>query len=360
MFVNALRALRANSIKTALIYISMTFAVTAIFLITAISHGIITMYASMLQRDGDIIVTQAKIADTFFSDVDMALIPSIRHIDGVKKVSALIVGASPVENLPIVAIYGSSANRMQHYKLLWGHYPKHSQVIVGQALYQKLGTKKSLTIGGTKFHISGVYTSDVGFENGGVVMPLADAGTLFHKSASMLLITVDMHKKINAVIKKIGALSDTIEAKSTRSFIQHYNQFQLINNSSYAISFIAFTMGLLSIASLMTITVYARRDEFGIMRALGIAPKKITASLIVESLILGLVSFTSALSLSFATLFIIKKSSLFQGYINGEIDMTLVAMVLTATIFMSVVGALLPAYSAAKTDPIILIQRGCA
>ena len=57
---------------------------------------------------GDIIITQAKISDTFFSNVNINLIEKkINQIKDVKESSALIVGASPVEKLPIVAIYGA-------------------------------------------------------------------------------------------------------------------------------------------------------------------------------------------------------------------------------------------------------------
>lgn len=69
------------------------------------------MYSTMLKSDGDIIVTQAKIADTFFSDVNISLAEKIKNIAGVKEVYALILGASPINDLPIAAIYGVSENR---------------------------------------------------------------------------------------------------------------------------------------------------------------------------------------------------------------------------------------------------------
>lgn len=360
MFSNAIKALSANRLKTTLIYFSLTFSIMAIFLITAISNGIITMYSTMLKSDGDIIVTQAKISDTFFSNVDIGLIPKIEKIDGVKKVSALIVGASPVEKLPIVAVYGSSKNRFNNYKLISGRYPESSEVIVGKSIFEKLKNRNEIMIADKKFKVVGVFESDLGFENGGVVMTLDDAGKIFNKSASMLLVNVDISKDIESITKKINSLSDKIDAKSTDSFIDNYNQFKIINNSSYAISFIAFAMGLLGIASIMSITVNERKDEFGIMRALGISSKRIIASLIIESTIVGFFSYISALILSITILYFIKESSAFQGYINGEIDMTLAFGVFVATILMAVTGSAIPAYSASKTDPITLIQRGCA
>jgi cell division protein FtsL len=80
VFSQALKALKANRLKTTLVYLSLIFAIVAIFLITSISNGIISMYSNMIKTDGDIIVTQAKISDTFFSNVDIKLLKENVHI----------------------------------------------------------------------------------------------------------------------------------------------------------------------------------------------------------------------------------------------------------------------------------------
>ena len=358
MITNAMKVLQYNKLKTTLIYVSLTFSIIAIFLITAISNGIITMYSSILKNDGDIIVTQAKISDTFFSNVGTALIPLIEKIDGVKKVSAFIVGASPVEKLPIVAIYGSSTNRLTNYKLISGNYPKEHEVIVGKSIYSQLKNKQDILIADKRFKLSGVFESDLGFENGGIVMNLKDAGVIFNKSASMFLINIDLSKDINTIVTKINNLSKSIEAKSTNNFIDNYNQFKILNYSSYTISAIAFTMGLLGIASLMSITVNERKDEFGIMKALGISSRKITTSLIIESSIIGVLSYLSAFFTANLVLYGIKHLEALQGYINGEITTFLAFGVFIATLLMAIIGAFIPAYSASKVDPVTLIQRG--
>ena len=358
MINNALKALKQNRLKTTLIYFSLTFSIIAIFLITAISNGIIFMYSNMLKSDGDIIVTQAKISDTFFSNVDISIIPQIENIEGVKKISALIVGASPVEKLPIVAIYGSSKNRFDKYNLISGRYPNIKEVIVGKSIYNQLKNKKNIMIANNKFYISGVFESNIGFENGGIVMNLNEAGKIFNKSASMLLINIDMKKEINTIRANINRLNEKIEAKSTNNFIDNYNQFKIINNSSYAISLIAFSMGLLGIASIMSITINERKDEFGIMKALGISSKKIITSLMIETTIISIFSYLSAFFLANIVLYFIKNASTFQGYINGEISTSLAIGVFCTSISMTILGAFIPSYLASKIDPITLIQRG--
>ena len=356
MITFAFKALMANKLKTILIYLSLIFSIISIFLISSISNGIITMYSSMLKNDGDIIITQAKISDTFFSNVNLALVEQINHIKDVKEATALVVGASPVEKLPIVAVYGSSENKFKSYKLEKGNYPKYDEVIVGKSIYEQLSNKEQIQIANKFFRISGVFKSEIGFENGGVVLTIKDAGEIFNKSASMIMVNTNLNANIENIIKDIKALDGNIDAKSTQNFIDNYNQFKIIKTSSNVISFIAFCMGLLGIVSLMTITINQRKSEFGIKRALGISTSKIVCSIMIESFILGCISFISAFTISNIVLHLIRNASNLQGYVDGEISNELAFYIFITSISMAIVGSIIPALNAAKTDPVELIQ----
>lgn len=48
----AFKAIKANSLKTSLIILSLVFSISSIFLITSISNGIVSMYSSMLKAMG--------------------------------------------------------------------------------------------------------------------------------------------------------------------------------------------------------------------------------------------------------------------------------------------------------------------
>jgi putative ABC transport system permease protein len=352
----ALKALFANKLKTILIYLSLIFSIISIFLISSISNGIITMYSSMLKSDGDIIITQANISDTFFSNVNIDLIEKINKIPDILESSALIVGASPVEKLPIVAIYGASSNRFKNYKLEIGNYPKQNEVIVGKSIYEQLTNKDEIQIANKSFKISGVFKSEIGFENGGVVLTITDAGEIFNKSASMIMVNTTLNSNIENIIKDIKLIDTQIDAKSTQNFVDNYNQFKIIKTSSNVISLIAFCMGLLGIVSLMSITINQRKSEFGIKRALGIKTSKIVFSIMLESFILGVFSFISAFIISILILFFIKNASSLQGYVNGEISNELALYIFIASISMAIIGSIIPALNASKTDPIELIQ----
>ncbi len=356
MFTLPLKALFANKLKTILIFFSLVFSIISIFLISSISNGIITMYSSMLKSDGDIIITQAKISDTFFSNVNIKLIEQINQIKNVENSSALIVGASPVEKLPIVAVYGVSFNRFKNYELIDGSYPKENEVIIGKSIFEQLINKKQIQIANKDFKISGVFKSEIGFENGGVVLTIKDAGNIFNKSASMIMVNAKLNTNIDDIIKNIKKFDEQIDVKSTQNFVDNYNQFKIIKTSSNVISLIAFSMGLLGIVSLMSITINQRKSEFGIKRALGISTFKIVYSLMIESFILGLISFIFAYFISNIVLYFIKNASSLQGYVNGEISNELALYIFLTSISMAIIGSIIPALNAAKTDPVELIQ----
>ncbi|MBU0923512.1 ABC transporter permease [bacterium] len=352
----ALKALFANKLKTILIYLSLIFSIISIFLISSISNGIISMYSSMLKSDGDIIITQSNISDTFFSNVNINLIQKINKIPDVIESSALIVGASPVEKLPIVAIYGASQNRFKNYKLELGNYPEQNEVIVGKSIYEQLNNKNEIQIANKSFKISGVFKSEIGFENGGVVLPITHAAEIFNKSASMIMVNTNLNSNLENIINEIKKLDTQIDAKSTQNFVDNYNQFKIIKTSSNVISLIAFCMGLLGITSLMSITINQRKSEFGIKRALGISTAEIVYSIMIESFILGVFSFISAFIISNIVLYFIKNASSLQGYVNGEISNELAFYIFVASIFMAIIGSIIPALNASKTDPVELIQ----
>ena len=357
MLYHALKALRANFTRTVLIFLSLSVSITAVFLITAIAHGIVDSYSTILKSDGDLIITQAKISDTFFSNVDTALIPKIKKIKGVQSVEAMIVGASPVEALPIVAVYGLSKGKMKSYKIVAGEYPKDGEVMLGKTIASRV-QKRYISIGDKEYRVSGVYESDTGFESGGVILTLKDAGELFNKKSSMLFVNVAKNSDIDKIIQKIKSLSKSIDVKTTDSFVKNYNQFKIITTSADAISLIALLMGLISIASIMSVTILERKYEFGILRALGFSRMTITLRILVETLIIWIVGFFTALGVSVGILWILKKAPQLQGYIDGVITLPLALEVAVASLVMTILGALIPAIKASGIDPVELINRG--
>ena len=78
--------------------------------------------------------------------------------------------------------------------------------------------------------------------------------------------------------------------------------------------------------------------------------------IIIESFLIGLFSFICAFILSNIVLFFIKNVKTLQGYVNGEISLDLAIYIFVTSILMAIIGSIIPALNAAKTDPVLLIQ----
>jgi ABC-type antimicrobial peptide transport system permease subunit len=251
-----------------------------------------------------------------------------------------------------------SENRFKTYRLTEGAYPKKGEVILGKNINARLHSPKFVTISNKTYTVSGIFENGVGFEDGGAVLNREDASAIFNKEASILLVSMDRNFEATTIIEHINAQSSDIEAKTTHEFVDNYNQFKIIETSSNVISAVAFLMGLLGIASLISITINERRSEFGILRAIGKSSRFIMSMIVGETFVITCVGFISALLFSKALLFMIAHIEKFQGYVNGELSLETIVAVFCFSLFMALLGALLPAYSASKIDPIILIQRG--
>jgi ABC-type lipoprotein release transport system permease subunit len=355
----ALRALSKNKFKSLLIFLSITIAVSAIFLISSVSQGVIGMFSSMIKTDGDIIITQKGISDTFFSNVDINIRKQIDKFEDTKSSYAVIVGASPVGKIPIAGIYGVTKNHLSYYKLSKGKHPKEGEVILGENIAKQIHTR-SVKIGNKRYKISGIFSSEIGFEQGGVIMNIEDAGKLFNRSSSFILVSSNNPNKTDELQEKISKLSEDIEVKTTQNFVDEYNQFKIIENSSLVISSLAYLMGLMGIASVMSMIINSRKEEFGIMRALGKSRLFIIKNIFYESVIMSITAYTFALVLSISVLAVIPHIETLQGYVNGSINIEMAFYVFISTISMAIAGSILPAYIASKTDPIILINQGCS
>ena len=119
-------------------------------------------------------------------------------------------------------------------------------------------------------------------------------------------------------------------------------------------------MGLMGIASVMSMIVNSRKEEFGIMRALGKSRFFIIKNLFFETLFMALSAYLFALILSLLILQTLPHIEMLQGYVNGSLSLSAALYVLVSTLAMALIGTLVPAWIASKTDPIILINQGCS
>jgi len=83
-------------------------------------------------------------------------------------------------------------------------------------------------------------------------------------------------------------------------------------------------------------------------------------NLFFETVIMSVSAYVFALVMSLIILEILPHIEKLQGYVNGTLSFETALYVLASTIVMALIGSLIPAFIASKTDPVLLISQGCS
>ena len=154
---------------------------------------------------------------------------------------------------------------------------------------------------------------------------------------------VEEEKKINYT-DMTGILMDSVKT--------------IVNAVSYVL--IAFVSISLVVSSIMIgvityISVYERTKEIGILRAIGASKRNVSSIFNAETFIIGLLSGTLGIGISYAFIPIINAVlHHFTGNIplSASLDISKALILVILSVILTLIGGLIPARAASKKDPV--------
>lgn len=115
--------------------------------------------------------------------------------------------------------------------------------------------------------------------------------------------------------------------------------------------------GILAVSNIMVISVKERTREIGIRKALGATPSSIVGTIVRESLLVTAVAGYLGLIASLSLLEFLKQVIPENDYIyQPDVDMPVVLLVTALVIVAGTVAGFIPAWRAARVDPITALQ----
>lgn len=116
--------------------------------------------------------------------------------------------------------------------------------------------------------------------------------------------------------------------------------------------------GILAVSNIMVISVKERTREIGIRKALGATPSSIVGTIVRESLLVTAVAGYLGLIASLSLLEFLRQVIPENDYINQpDVDMPVVLLVTALVIVSGTVAGFIPAWRAARVDPITALQE---
>lgn len=241
--------------------------------------------------------------------------------------------------------------------------------VVGADLVKKLHAEvgKDIKVKGRYFEVAGILDKTLTAPDNQVMIPLADAQVLFHKTlpeavrgnvkatdlASQITLYPDKGVDPEKLAKTVGKRFPALDSQGPKAFEEGIAaQMSVVSSIIFAIALISLLVGGLSVVNTMMMSVSERTREVGIRRAIGASAGRVLRQFLAESGVVGAIG--GVLGLVMGVLFTIAANS--AGNESGTalflVTSRLAVGSLGFALLLGVLAGLYPAWHAARLRPV--------
>jgi putative ABC transport system permease protein len=357
VFVN----LRRHNLRALIGVAGISFGVAAMLTILSIVHGAIGMFERILAVDAHYLVFEKNVSDLFFSSVPDEKTAVLRKMANVASAEPLLFGLVTSGDRPIITCFGLEASNPRLAKARWsaGRHEDFGRVKAGIWLGARaaefLGAKagQKIAIGKGEFIVAGIFSTENGFEDGGVFMPLRAAQEFFSRDGVASVVAVKLRDEARGAEFKraVEAVNPGLLALENREFSRSYTQFKILHFTAWAVGLCAFLLGGLGVANTMLLSVFSRIREIAVLRVCGFSRSQVAGLILGEALVIAAAGLVLGLGLGYGALFALERAPQFNGYIQAVVKPGMLAGIVATALLTAVAGALWPARFAARIQP---------
>ncbi|MDP3850575.1 MAG: ABC transporter permease [Luteolibacter sp.] len=353
--------LRRHRVRTAVGATGIALGVATMLSVVGLLGGAVKMFERILRSDAEMVVFEKNVSDLFFSNVDVAVAEELEKQPFVREAQPVLFTIIAAPDRPVVTCFGIRASDGRLKKGEWlqgsaaGFTDDGRSLVLGERSAEFLNAKPGDTIelGQGTYPVAGVVRMENGFENGGVFMPLAACQKAFHKDGVCSVITVALAEGHESSEAKqwIAGRHKRLTALENEEFSRSYSQFKIMKTTAWVVGGCAFLLGGLSVTNTMILSVFSRIKELAIARVCGFSRSQVARMIFGESLVVSAIGTLAGWGLSSGGLWLLAKVPMLQGYVEPRIGWQEVAGAMSLAAFTALVGALYPAWYAAKLKP---------
>ncbi|MBC8448910.1 MAG: ABC transporter permease [Chloroflexi bacterium] len=355
----ALRNLLRQPTRTLLTLTGIGIAIMAMVGLGGLSDGLVDEMTAVASKEGVHLAGMEAGASIDLSTIDQGIVKRIAALPGVQHAEGFLTGYATVGNLPFFVVFGYHplGYGIGDFRIVEGEpLVANRQVIIGRVAADNLSKQvgQTLRLFDTTFRIVGIYETGVPFEDGGGVISLRDAQTLFgqpHK-VSFLGIRLEDPDQAEAVESTIEARFPEVAVSQASEFAEDVTDLQFMRSGTWAIAFLALLVGGAGMTNTMVMSVFERTREIGVLRALGWRKGRVLMMILRESLTLSLLGSVVGLVAGVALILLFNKIPFFAGFVQARFSIGLFAQALVTALVLGGVGGAYPAWRASRLKPI--------
>jgi putative ABC transport system permease protein len=241
--------------------------------------------------------------------------------------------------------------------------------VVGCDLVEKLHAEvgKSITIKGQRFEVVGILDKTLTAPDNQVMIPLADAQVLFHKTlpeamrgsikatdlASTITLYPDEGVDAEKLAKTVGKRFPELQSHGPKAFEETIvESMSMISSIIVAVAMISLLVGGLSVVNTMMMSVSERTREVGIRRAIGASAGRVLSQFLAESAVVGAIGGALGLVLGVLVATVANAAGNASGTPLFLVTSRLAVGSLGFALCLGVFAGLYPAWHAARLRPV--------
>jgi putative ABC transport system permease protein len=369
LFTLALRNLRRRPVRTGLCVLGIAVAVGTALALLALARSVQDGAREGLdETGGDLIVTPKYALSLFGGFIPENALERIGTIPGVTRVSGALVVFAPSGPTANVLTFGwpDGSFLWKKVPLRRGRIPADGEshvAVLGDTAAASLGKKlnDSLELFGQTFKVVGIarYASSV--NRSAVLVPLADLQEVSYRARQVTLAHVGVEDAGDraglARIRDAIEAPDNLVATTPGEVLDHDRNFVLLEAVSLAAAVIAAFMSALNVITALAMATQERTREIGIFSAIGWSGGRIMKSIMIEGIMLWAIGCALGVALSFAATYVVPYIPVIGRVIAFHPVVTLIVPVAGAALALCLLGALVPAWRAARMLPAEALRR---
>ena len=355
------RNLYRRPMRTSLTTLGVAIGVVAIVAFSTIAAGLWVSVEELIRfNDSDLLVFQANAAADILSTLDEEETrDALLAIPGVRKAVGTLWHVLPVEGQMFVMLIGLHREDMGscQARLVDGRdLEADGEVMLGTLARRvlKKDVGDTLTILNEPYRVAGVFESSNVFVNGAVVLTLAQLQRVAGKEGRVTAFQVylDPQADADAVIERIESEHPQLAAVADVSQYGKVDQgLAIIDGTVWAVSLIALVVGGIIVANTMWMSVLERTREIGVLRAVGWSRQKIVSMILLEAAGVGLIACALGCAGGAGLATVVTRMQIADRFMQPVFGLTPFLQALIVAVLLSVLGAFMPAWRAARISP---------
>jgi putative ABC transport system permease protein len=350
--------------RTALTALGIAVGVATVVALLSVTGGL-SRSAGDLAKLGraDFGVFQAGLADLTASSLPASVVPRIAKLRGVAGASAIQIVPHALAADSSILLFGADLHGAlaKRLVLVSGGVPRGPALLVGTGAASRLHVSvgQTVTVGGRRFPVAGIYRSGISLEDAGVVLPLSVTQQLSHRPAEISMVAVlvapgyrdvKVERDLERAIPGTVALGDPSEVARVDT------NSRVISKAGIIIALLALLLGAVVVINTMAMAVIERRQQFGLLAVVGWSRGRIALLILGEAIAVSLAGALVGLGLGVLASELVVRALAAATFVSPEIGIWVVARGVLVGFALGVLGALFSVWRVMRVPPLKAIN----